>query len=271
MKKFLVLSLYAILFSGLFTGCEKKGTPPALPPAESMKIDFSSFAVGKKSLTIPGAAENVNWAVAATIAGIWNSLIVVNLAVPVASFEKAVSLSPSYIDNKTWQWKYSVNVAGAAYNARLTGQIRSDDVLWTMYISKDGTGSFPEFTWFTGTAALDGNSGTWTMNASHDDQTPLLQIDWTKSGENIATVKYTYVKTGESFTGSYIEYGLTSATLNAYYNVHAYIATKLSFVDVNIEWSTSAYNGRVKAPAYFEDENWHCWDSNGNDITCPAR
>ena len=47
--------------------------------------------------------------------------------------------------------------------------------------------------------------------------TALLQIDWTKTGTSIGTIKYTYVK-NDSYKSSYIEYGLkTSGPYNAYY------------------------------------------------------
>lgn len=277
MKKFFLLSLIVAVVTFLFLSCQKKGNPPTLPPAESMTIDFSNFVSGKKSAPIAGdlkgtmAVENTNWTVAATVAGVWNSLLIINLAIPVAAFEKAVSTSPTYLDNKTWQWKYSVQVLAATYTARLTGQVESGDVKWEMYISKDGVGSYAEFLWFEGTTALDGNSGTWTIKASQSEQVPMLQIDWTKSGTSIGSIKYTYIKDGEDFKGSYIEYGLTSNALNAYYNIHFWEPIRSKMVDVNIEWSTSLFNGRIKSQDYFQDTNWHCWDANGNDVDCPAK
>jgi len=274
MNKIYSLPAIVILICVLLTGCEKKGTPPSLPPAESMIIDFSNFVAARKSgllINDPKAVENTNWTVAATVASVWNTILVLNIAVPVASFEKAVNTSPTYLDKKIWQWKYSVEVIGATYTARLTGQAGSSNVKWEMYISKSGVGSFAEFLWYEGTTALDGKSGTWTIKASQADQTPMLQIDWTKSGTEIGTVKYTYIKAGEAFKDSYIEYGLTSNSLNAYYNVYFWEPNKLKFTTVNIEWSTTVHNGRVKAPDYFQDSNWYCWDGNGNDIVCPAK
>ncbi|HVN58422.1 MAG TPA: hypothetical protein VMT63_09010 [Bacteroidales bacterium] len=267
MKKFTSLALLIMLSAGFFWGCQKKGDPPALPPAESMTIDFSNFTA-KKSALVARAVENTNWTVAATVAGVWNSILLLNLAIPVATFGKAVSYSPSYLDNKTWQWKYSIQSVGVTYNARLTGQIRATDVLWNMYVSKEGADAYSEFLWFTGTTASDGSSGQWTINESQANQVPMLQIDWTQNSGSVTTIKYTWVMTGQTFTGSYIEYGLTSNTLNAYYTIHAYVATKEKFVDVSIEWSTTTHNGRIKAVDFFQDELWHCWDGNGNDIDC---
>lgn len=275
MKKFLSLSVIIVLAATLFWGCEKKGDAPALPPAESMTIDFSDFIVGGKSATIlpdskgASAVSNTNWTVAATVAGVWNSLLVLNLAVPVAAFKVAVENKPEYLDNKKWQWKYSAPVLGATYTARLTGQIRSSDVKWEMYISREGVGGFGEFLWFEGTTNLDGKSGQWILTQSQQQQVPMLQIDWTKEGSVVGSIKYTYIKTGDSFKDSYIQYGLTTNPLDAYYTVHFYENNRAKFVDVFIEWSTTGHNGRVKAIDYFQDSNWHCWDANGNDITCP--
>jgi hypothetical protein len=274
MKKSLNIILIIILATFLFTGCEKKGDPPALPPAESMEIDFSDFIAGTKSATIAtdskgaSSVNNTNWTVAATVAGVWNSILVLNLAVPVASFRLAVNNKPEYLDNKTWQWKYTAQVVGATYTARLTGQIRSTDVKWDMYITREGAGGFAEFKWFEGTTNLDGKSGQWILVQSQAQQVPMLQIDWTKDGSTVGSVKYTYIGSG-SFQNSYIEYGLTANSLDAYYNVHFYETNRAKFVDVNIEWSTTGHNGRVKAADYFLDSIWHCWDAGGNDITCP--
>jgi len=191
--------------------------------------------------------------------------------VPVTAFEKAIENKPSYIDNKTWQWKYSVPVLTATYTARLTGQIRTDSIKWEMYITKEGINGFAEFKWFEGTTALDGNSGQWVLTESQVVKVPMLRIDWEKSGTDMGTIKYTYIKTGAAFNGSYIEYGKTTGSLDAFYNVHFWETNRAEFVDVNIKWSTSVYNGQVQSLEYFQDNNWHCWDANGNDTACPTK
>jgi len=275
MKKHFAFTLLLVIIIPLFQGCEKKGNPPVLPPAGSMIMDFSNFRDAAKSdYSLPGikGAEDVNYSLAKTVVGIWNTLLFVNLAIPVAAFQKAIENKPSYLDNKKWQWKYNVNVLSATYTARLTGQITSANVKWEMYISREGAGGFPEFLWFEGTTALDGKSGRWTLNESREAQVPFLQIDWQMTGTEVGSVKYTYIKNGSSFKDSYIEYGLKTGSYNAFYNVYFYESTAyMRFVTVDIEWNTSGHNGRIKAADYFGDTAWHCWDSNGNDITCPAR
>ncbi len=172
--------------SGLLTGCKKdKEDPPVLPPVESIEIDFSNFEPGKKSgeTVLPKGIENSNWEFAADVASIFRGLIFTTLAVPVLSFHLAANQNPEYLDNKMWQWNYETDVFTDTYKARLTGQIRADDVEWKMYITKEGgTGAFPEFLWFTGTSKLDGKSGQWKLNHSPQFKEPVLQIDWTRTG-----------------------------------------------------------------------------------------
>jgi hypothetical protein len=270
MKKIFSVVLICVLSAGLFSGCKKdKGDPPTLPPAESMTIDFSNFASAKKSgdFTIDQkGTQNSNWEYAATVAGIWKLIINTTLAVPVTAFKAALSQSPTYVTTKTWQWSYSVTYLGTTYKARLTGLIRTTDVQWKMYISKDGTDSFTDFLWFEGTSKIDGSGGQWILYQSAIAPDSLLQIDWTKTATGVGYVKYTYVK-NDSFKNSYIEYGLTTNTLNAYYTIHYYNGVKFS--DVNVEWNTTTHNGHVKSVDYLGDSNWYCWDSNKINIVCP--
>ncbi|MEI8226295.1 MAG: hypothetical protein WCG82_10245, partial [Bacteroidota bacterium] len=270
MERLFSLTLILILSAGLIISCKKdKGEPPVLPAQESMIIDFSNFATQKKSadlLSDQKGTENSNWDFAATVAGVWNLIINTTLAVPVTSFKLAVDQDPVFLSEKTWQWSYNFSVASVAYKARLTGQIRTSDVLWKMYITKEGTGGFAEFVWFEGTSKSDGTGGQWILNQNSQSPGAMLQIDWTKTGTSIGSVKYTYVKNLDSFKTSYIEYGLTTSTLNAYYTIYYY--TGLKFSDVNVEWNTTTHNGRVKCLEYLSDNKWYCWNEQKINITC---
>jgi hypothetical protein len=270
MKKHFYLISVILLATLILAGCKKdKGDPPTLPPLESMTIDFADFTSTAKGMN--GAPEikgtnTSNWEFAATVAGVWKLLINTTLAVPVTSFKLALDQNPVYLSSKSWQWSYNVSVLGVTYKARLTGVIGATDVAWKMYVTREGTGGFAEFVWFQGTSKLDGTGGQWILNQSSASPEPMLQIDWTKSGNTIGTVKYTYVKNLDTFKTSYILYGLASTTLNAYYTVHYYNGVKFS--DVNVEWSTTTKNGRVKCPEYLGDTNWYCWDANKLNIIC---
>jgi hypothetical protein len=269
MKKVFDLIFVLILSAGFIISCKKdKGNPPVLPPPESMIIDFSNFTTAKKSFEVPAdqkGTENSNWDFAATAAGVWKQIINTYLVVPFTAFKATVSQVPVYVSTKNWQWSYSVTYLNVTYKARLTGLIRSSDVQWKMYITREGTGGFAEFLWFEGTSKLDGTGGEWILY--QDPLTPVafLQVDWTKTAETVGYVKYTYTK-ADPFLNSYIEYGLTTAALNAYYTIHYY--NGLKFSDVSVEWNTTTLNGHVKSVDYMGDSNWYCWDSNKVNTIC---
>ncbi len=275
MKKIVVFLSLGIILSCLSTSCKKdKGDPPALPPLESFNIDFSNFEPGKKSadILLPKGIENSNWEFAAGVAGYFRALIVTTLAVPVVAFDKAFNQKPAYLEEKTWQWSYNVTFLNATYKARLTGEIRNTDVKWEMYLAKEGTGGFAEFLWFEGTSKNDGTGGQWILNHSPQFKEPLLKIDWTKSGSTVNYIKYTYERTLDNdrntdpHKSSYIEYGRVSGTLDSYYNIKYYNALKFS--EMNVEWSSTSRNGRVKCLDFFGDNSWHCWDGNYVNVIC---
>jgi hypothetical protein len=271
MKKTLPLILAIMMITGFLSGCKKEGAPPTLPPAESMQMDFSNFNSTSKSSEAAFYNKGVDdtyWQAAVFIVGTWRLIIASTLAIPVASFKVASDQDPAFLGDKKWQWSYSVNAAGVTYKARLTGEIRASDVKWEMYVAREGTDAFAEFKWFEGTSKLDGSGGQWILSESNLLQTPILQIDWTKSGTTIGNVKYTYLKSGSS-NGAYIDHGLTTSSLNAYFTIHYFSTSLARFSDVNIEWNTTSGNGRIKSSDFLDGE-WHCWDTGHLDLaTCP--
>ncbi|MFC2104253.1 hypothetical protein ACFLS4_02750 [Bacteroidota bacterium] len=283
MKKTLIILFSLIFVLPFFIGCEEDDTPtaPDLPPYGSMAIDFSNFTVNSKSLNDLNKlfAEgdfktSTNYEFAAGHVGFWSLLLTVTLAVPVASFYASFQHTPTYLGNNKWQWTYDVTGFATTHTARLTGMLRTSDIKWEMYITRTGVGAYPEFKWFEGISNLDDNSGQWILYHSYDFQDELLQIDWTKSGDDIGEITYTYVRELDNnnetdlFNGSYITYGLQSDYFDAYYFIHFYNIWTSQFVDIDIEWSTTEYYGHVKAEHKFGDTDWHCWDDYGVDIDC---
>jgi hypothetical protein len=272
MKKSLIITLVFVLSGVLMHSCKKDpGDPPAIPPAGTMAIDFSNFEEAKKGdveISVPKGTNKSNWEFSAGIALFWKSVMYTTLAVPVTAFQLAASQDPVYIENRTWEWNYSATVLSESYDAKLTGQIGETNIIWKMYITKGGTGGYENFLWFEGTSEFDGNSGQWILYYSPTSPGAVLQIDWTKTGLEVGTIKCTYVKAGDQYKDSYIEYGQTSNTLNEYYTIHWYNPSVQQFYDLNVEWSKTLHNGRVKCPAYFGTESWYCWDSNFLNVTC---
>jgi len=268
MKKLLLLALIIILPVNYFSSCKKdKGEPPIIPPYETMVIDFSNFTTMKKSADLAPAGkgtENSTWEFAASVSGVWSSLIASNLEIPLASFESAVNNDAAYLSDNLWQWSYNFIVDGTTYKARLTGQTSTSQVIWKMYITKDISGGFTDFLWVEGTSNTDGSDGQWIFKQSPQSPATMFQTDWTKSGTFISSVKYSYLKP-DTYKDSYITYGLTTGTFDASYNIHF---SNGLYSDSDIEWNTTTRNGRLKCTDYLQDENWYCWDSNKINVFC---
>ncbi|MDY7394134.1 hypothetical protein UMM65_02695 [Aureibaculum sp. 2210JD6-5] len=264
----------------LFTSCDSTSEntdAPNLPPEGSMVMDFEDFNNTKtKSIADFNTkqADIGNWFYSAAVVGVWNTALFTTLAVPVASFRSAFAHQAVYLGNAKWQWSYTVDGFASQYSARLTGELTGNEVHWEMYVAKSGIGAFDEFMWFSGISNTDGKSGYWLLNHSAAFPENMLRIDWKVENDEIGNIKYTYVRdlndqrNDDKFKGSYIVYGLQTGDYDAFYDVHAYDNDKSTFVDVDIEWNRTNNNGRVMASYYFGDDDWHCWNSKGEDEDC---
>jgi hypothetical protein len=270
MKKRIILLFIVFLSIPAFITCKKpKGDPPIAPPVESMLIDFSNFTSLKKSAgesAVPKGTANSNFEFAASTVSMWNLIIETTLAVPIACYKVACEKTPVWLSENTWEFGTSVIVGTITYKTRLVGQISGSKVIWQYYVAREGSGSFPEFIWVDGESASDGNSGQWIFKQSYSTQEDLLQVDWTKSGSDIATVKYTYLK-NDPLKTSNIEYSHISGNLDSKYDIYYFNGVKFS--DVLTEWNATTKNGRVQSLDYLGDNNWYCWDSNKINVTCP--
>ena len=273
--------LTVLLIPILFLSCNKDNkdqVAPEIPPLETMVIDFGNLGNFDKSALIKeneNVLSNVNWLYSVTTVSVWNTLVGITLAVPVASFRAAFNQVPARTGDGTWQWSYSVGGFASQYSARLVGQVLTGQVKWEMYITKTGIDPFDEFLWFEGTSELDGASGQWTLYLSPQYPVKVIQIDWQKEADQIGNIKYTYLRETDNsqqpdpFYGSYLNYGLQDSTFDAYINIHAFNAQVEGFTNTDIQWSRTDFSGRVKSENFYGDTAWHCWDTNGNDANCP--
>jgi hypothetical protein len=272
MKNFIYFLIISAVILTQFTGCKKdKGDPPVLPPAESMKIDFSNFESGEKGGNTINQAKNIqntNWKFAATAALACRALLYLPLSVPVYSFQQTISKKPVNIGDKTWQWSADATLLNITYNSRLIGQITGSNIIWKMYITKTGSGGYNDFLWVEGTSESDGSEGQWVLYESQQNPVKIVEIDWIISDDDVRSVRFTYTKSGV-LANSFIEYGLTSSSLDAYYKISYYNPLYEQIFDLDVEWSSSLNNGRVKCQKFFGIPDWNCWDSNYLNVNCP--
>ena len=262
-KKMLSLVLIAAL--ALLTLCTKEpndpvGQAPAIPPASTMKMDFSDFS----STALPKTATKNNWFWAATNVTFWNTAIVVTLAVPVSAFAESFNHNPELQSDGSWLWSYSFQVLGVSYTANLYGAIKPDGIYWDMFITQQGL--YTDFHWFSGVSNLTVTEGTWDINLEPADPRPFLHIDWHRSNDDLSgDIKYTNVIPGSEQNGGYIYQAFNQpAPYTGMYDI--YIAGSDNLVQ--IRWNKDTLAGRILDALHFGDDAWHCWDSELNDADC---
>jgi len=202
--------------------------------------------------------------------------IVINVALPYQDLpimDACLETGVDYVDTAnyeppdeahfedSWQWAYSVDT----YTARLVAtRISNEKFTAEMFISKTGAGAYEDFKWFEGTVRYDHTHANWKMYESPVNNVQWLDIEWTKDWEaDTSQITYTNVKAGAKEFGSYITYGITDdADYNAFYTLSSLAS------EVNIKYNTLTKEGRVKAPVYFEDSEWHCWNEQFQDTEC---
>lgn len=267
-KPFKLIAVFTLTALVLFTvtSCDKEPVEnrPELPPVESLVMDFSDFS------SPPGAMKNsdlsyVNFVYSYTTISFWNASAILVSAIPVAAYTHALTQSAEYLGDNTWEWAFDFTWDSQEYVATLTGaRLNNEEFSMEMVIASadmpdEGT------LWFDGVVRYDHTSADWTLYK--EGTTAVLEIAWNKDFETeAADLTYIFTEPEQEETGSYIMWEYSPGEVyDAAYTI------SMSEGMINIEWNTLSIEGRVKSPLYFEDENWHCWDSYANglaDIEC---
>ena len=276
--KYFVLAILGMAVLLVMNNCNKdnaaqpEADAPALPPITTFVMNFDDFAQSNLEKATDETSGHLlkplsknNWLFAAANVYFWQTTLFVTLAVPTHSFQAAFLKDriPEYSDG-TWIWSYNFNSLAGLYHAELHGKIVSDEVEWEMYITKQNV--YENFKWFTGKSKLAATEGTWTLNKEPQDPVPMLAIEWHRNLDDLTyDIKYINVLDLSDEKGSYIFNGVTNdTTYDAFYTL--YHVKDNNFTE--IKWNRISKDGQVKDTKHFGDEDWHCWDENGDDITC---
>lgn len=263
------VKIYSLLFF-ILIGCSKTdvngpdGEAPTIPPKESFVMDFSNFQSSGSMSKTNQILSKQNWGWAALNVGIWNTMITVGLAVPVAAFVESFNHDPVEQEDGTWIWQYDFNVFNIKHTAELHGKIEASGVTWKMYISKENF--YDNFLWYTGESDFLAIQGNWILNHEPNNPEPLLDITWNRNPqEGTANIKYTNIEPDGAENGGYIFYGIVNETP---YDTFYDIFNKGKDNHTHIKWNRTSKDGRVKDPLHFGDDDWHCWDHTLEDATC---
>ena len=263
---FLAVLVLALFFSCSKDSTEPQETPPTLPPASVFLMEFESFPLSDQGDTPAGITQqHQNWGWAATNVLVWNTVLFVNLAIPVAAFQASFQQQPVKLDDGSWMWSYSFPALGVQHTAKLQLSLENNLAHWKMYISRDG--QFADFLWFEGEGDLGDSHGIWTVYSNPSTSAAYLEIEWNRNPQdNTGDIKNTNILQEDPHYGSYIKYGtLAGDRYDAYYTI--YHNNIMNSTD--IEWNRTTRAGRVYDVQHFQDEDWHCWDEQLEDTECP--
>jgi hypothetical protein len=265
-------AISCLIILSLMTGCEKdkvtepEAEPPMIPPLSSFLMDFTDFiSEGSAAKTQHDQAvlTKNNWGWAALNVAVWNSLITLGLAVPVAAYANSFNDSqPDLLEDGTFVWIQEYTTQGKTYTAKLHGKLVGVTVQWKMYVSEED--GYQDFLWYTGESDLYANEGFWILNKSPSEPVSLLNITWHHNPESeTGDIKYTNIEPGGPENGGYIFYGINNGSpYDAFYDVYNMGKDNHTL----IEWNRTTREGRVKDMLHFGDDEWHLWDSDLEDI-----
>ena len=264
-----VFTLLIFIAAGMLavSGCKKDDnnkTAPAIPPKSGFVMDFNGFSTPNDTLKSAQRTDTYsNWGYSYMNVAAWNTVLVVGLAVPVASFTESFKHEAIYHpDVKNWTWSYNFNAGFTQYMATLKGEYVGDSTSWEMRITK--AGAYSDFLWYSGKASISQSGGYWILMESPETSGKILRIDWNKFNDGTSDIKYTNIKQGNADNGSYIYYGTTLGSFDRFYQIYN---RKLSNLTI-IEWASTLHNGHVKDPLQYKNNAWHCWDYKLKDIVC---
>jgi hypothetical protein len=177
------------------------------------------------------------------------------MVVPVGAYAEALTQTPVYLGDNSWEWSFSGLADGEAFSATLVAsRISNEEYTAQMFVSKEG--EFEDFKWYEGTIRYDRTHADWTLYESPVNAVPWLNIEWNKDWEQeTSDITYTIVTPGGDENGSFITYGVTSDTdYNAFYTV------SLSDKETFIKWNRTTKEGGVMDETQFGDADWHFWN-----------
>ncbi len=239
---------------------------PALPPQSSFIMAFDDFSSSHSPGKPLEALTTFNWGYSAISIAVWNTILAVTLAVPVGAFVESFNHQPVLQSDGSWQWTYNF-LGGTVYTARLNGKIAGSKVDWKMYVSK--LNEYSDFLWYYGSSEIAGTSGTWTLNQSPNDLSPIpfLQIEWHRNiHDSTGDLKYTNIVPNGIENGGYISFRVTKdQPYNRFYKIY----NKGLGNTTEIEWDFGTKVGRVKDELHYGNDVWRCWDTALQDMVCP--
>lgn len=260
-KQFILL-ISIVIFALSVQNCRKDKSvdAPAIPPSNSLEMDFLSFL--NLDNQVSQQLSSSNYLSAYNLVNFWYTEATTFMSLPAQAFNAVISnKNPNYTsDVNQWTWNAQFTSATQeSYVVELTGSSTGDSTYWEMYITQVGVGV--KFLWLNGESYT--TQGWWKIYSPL--QGPALLINWDHVNNQSGTLQYTDIISGDVNNGAYITIGNTS-TNEKYYNIN--ILNDVNDPQYNnvpylIDWNPSNNVGDIQ---------WNggklCWGSNLLNNTC---
>jgi len=261
MNKTLILASIIIFFVStiiILSSCEEN-LSPELPKSITVFIPNIDNSVQKINMS------SSNVLIASSDIQEWTSVFFTDLEIVALAYQKALTASSESVASDKWVTSFELTPDFTTYSVNFYATKKTDQtIFWDMQFSIEG--DFQNFSWMTGTTAKDGNSGQWVIHKSPQNDTEYLQIDWIINPvDNTVTVKYTNIDVASDDSGGYVFYGNNQVgDFNVFYDIYNKRVDNL----IEIDYSDTFHNGRIRDYQEYQDSVWHCWDNNHIDIEC---
>lgn len=271
MKKSLLIIL-AVLFvlTGSQSCSKKKGEKPTVPPLNTFVMESSDFESSNGPQRLDQTASYDHWTHSSVNVLFWQTILTINLVVPVAAYKEALNQTPKWKGaKKGWVWAFTTTVGNFKYTCKLHAKHQNNgEVKWEMFLTQDG--GVKDFKWFEGTSDFNNTYGNWLLYKEPKSAQEYIKIEWKKNPTTgYEDIKYTNVLKDDNGKDSFIHYGHHNNIIyNSFYNISLTNKNQNTVNDINIEWHDKNKEGRVKDPVKFLDSDWHCWGVNLLDEQC---
>lgn len=228
---------------------------PVVPPLESASFDFSFFEQTHK--------ENTNFSFVSEKVLEWKSFLEDTIKIHSAILSNAKQNDFEFQKEKTWMNSFSFNTDGNYnYSTKFFGIIDVDTVYYKSFLSYD---TISDLLYIDGSAYQDNKIGQWFFNKPIIEENEykalkIFSIDWDFSHNN-------HIKFINNEAGSYnLNYLFYIDSVDNNYNAYLDIYNKGQENHSFIQWNKIDNKGRVKDKLRFNNDEWHYWDANFQDV-----
>lgn len=250
-----LLAAAALLLAACDTTETSPATAPTPPPAAAFTFDTSSFPDDAR------AASGPHFANAALRVGIVTGVIGIHLALPHLATDAVASVTPT-VENGVWLWNALRVVNGQPIRLRLSGTPAGQTVAWRM---ETAGGTDPFATFYTGTTALDGRSGSWRLfypDAPEGASDGVLSATFNVPTDTRRTLGFA-IPDGRDGAGSEVDYVADGDSRRFDWT------RQPEGIRTVVAWNEPTGAGWIEADDY-NGGGRACWDSDRQDSPCTA-